>query len=160
MNDVKRYTFEYYADAPHDSGMEEDVDGKYVRFDDYAALRKKLEEAEKRILLMSEPCRCDPVGSGEEYCNGGCALRSELSRLKRESVSFVALRKLAQAWMKYFEWQNEQELAGKTWWGYPKPNPKRMTHSAGAKELAEEIASLCGMRLYRAARLARKDPNG
>ena len=24
---------------------------------------------------MSEPCQCDPIGSGEEHCNGGCVRR-------------------------------------------------------------------------------------
>jgi hypothetical protein len=30
-------------------------------------------------VTLHERCRCDPVESGEENCNGGCLLRAELA---------------------------------------------------------------------------------
>jgi hypothetical protein len=42
------------------------------------AYTKKLEET---VDLLGKPCKCDPVGSGEEYCNGGCEMREEIEKL-------------------------------------------------------------------------------
>ncbi len=42
--ELKRWNFEYYDDAPHDSGMEEDPKGEYVLFSD---VEKLIEDAEK-----------------------------------------------------------------------------------------------------------------
>lgn len=39
---------------------------------------KTEQELLDQIHLMRQPCRCDPLGSGEEYCNGGCELRALL----------------------------------------------------------------------------------
>lgn len=46
---MKRYNFEYYDEAPHDSGMEESEDGAYVRYDD--------------IPFLAFPCHCHFLGS-------------------------------------------------------------------------------------------------
>ena len=35
---------------------------------------------------MSELCQCDPIGSGEEHCNGGCSRRQHAS-IRRTIVS-------------------------------------------------------------------------
>jgi hypothetical protein len=35
-----------------------------------------------RIHRLSEPCKCDPPGSGEEYCTEHCILRAEIARLR------------------------------------------------------------------------------
>ena len=40
--------------------------------------------------VRSGPCRCDPPGSGEELCSGGCELRAELE--DREKILAAAQR--------------------------------------------------------------------
>ena len=44
---------------------------------------------EQLVSALRQPCRCDPLGSGEEYCNGGCQLR-ELLRTAREWLQLIA----------------------------------------------------------------------
>ena len=54
---------------------------EYEQYTDVLAENTMLK---KRI----KPCKCDPVGSGEEYCNGGCMLRESIKEL--EDVIFRA----------------------------------------------------------------------
>ena len=41
-------------------------------------------EAQLHCGQIHEPCKCDPVGSGEEFCNGGCELREQLAAAQAE----------------------------------------------------------------------------
>jgi hypothetical protein len=57
------------------------VTPEYRRFlDTIAADRKRIKE------LMT-PCKCDPLGSGEEYCNGGCYQTDTIADLKAKRTA-------------------------------------------------------------------------
>jgi hypothetical protein len=45
-----------------------------------AAARER--EARWRKAVTHGPCQCDPPGSGEELCSGGCYLQERLDRLE------------------------------------------------------------------------------
>ena len=49
-------------------------------------LPKLLEELEelKSFNNDHQACRCNPIYSGEEYCNGGCAIRKQLAQAQAE----------------------------------------------------------------------------
>jgi hypothetical protein len=38
-----RYRFERYADAPHDNGLEENINGEWVRYDSYSYLKLEVD---------------------------------------------------------------------------------------------------------------------
>ena len=42
----------------------------------------KIKQLEETVDLLGKPCKCNPIGSGEEYCNGGCEMREEIARLR------------------------------------------------------------------------------
>jgi hypothetical protein len=48
--------------------------------------RDEAREREERWMMAVThgPCKCDPPGSGEELCSGGCYLREERDALARE----------------------------------------------------------------------------
>ena len=46
---AKRYNFEYYDDAPHDSGMEVEDDGWYVEYSEYDKLLDLLARAKNGL---------------------------------------------------------------------------------------------------------------
>jgi len=46
----------------------------------------------ERLELARTPCKCDPPGSGEEYCTGHCFLNEEIVRI-RAALDFYADRR-------------------------------------------------------------------
>jgi len=70
-----------------DNIMEYDTGKDYTQFskdkdEEIMAFKIKIKELEETVDLLGKPCKCNPVGSGEEYCNGGCEMREEIETLK------------------------------------------------------------------------------
>jgi len=61
---IKRYKYEYYEDAPHSSGMEEDENGNYVEYNDIKHLLPKGEMEE--MLKLTERV-CSHCGKSDLY---------------------------------------------------------------------------------------------
>ncbi len=62
-----------------------------IRLENETKLHVRLAQAEQkaerylqRAHLMMQPCKCDPLWSGEELCNGGCDLTARLAQAERE----------------------------------------------------------------------------
>lgn len=51
--------------------------------DEIKGLKAQIERLQHQVDLMRTPCRCDPLGSWEEFCNGGCELREHMTEMKR-----------------------------------------------------------------------------
>jgi len=49
------------------------------------ATEKAWHSRDAEVAALREPCKCDPLYSGEEYCNGGCLLRAEVRAMEREA---------------------------------------------------------------------------
>ena len=70
-----------------DNIMEYDTGKDYTQFskdkdEEIMAFKIKIKELEETVDLLGKPCKCNPIGSGEEYCNGGCEMREEIVRLR------------------------------------------------------------------------------
>ncbi len=50
----------------------------------FCTCHKGVEYMQAQLLQMTEPCKCDPVGSGEEWCNGGCGLQAQVDAAEKE----------------------------------------------------------------------------
>lgn len=44
-------------------------------------LEKKIEALKSMCVMEEEPCKCNPIGSGEEFCNDGCYVRDILNKV-------------------------------------------------------------------------------
>jgi hypothetical protein len=65
--------------------------------------RDEAREREERWMMAVThgPCKCDPPGSGEELCSGGCYLREERDALARELGAAREAMEAAEAWMSH-----------------------------------------------------------
>jgi hypothetical protein len=53
-----------------------------------AQLRAQIETLQYTARLLRSPCRCDPVGSGEEFCSQHCRVEESFRRhLDRDSIT-------------------------------------------------------------------------
>jgi hypothetical protein len=44
---------------------------------------KRIKELEEQCRMMMTPCKCDPLESGEEYCNQGCVQTATIESLRK-----------------------------------------------------------------------------
>jgi predicted nucleotidyltransferase len=61
----------------------DDADALAVALKDVEFRKARIAELFERIELSKTPCKCDPPGSGEEYCTGHCFLNEEIERLRK-----------------------------------------------------------------------------
>lgn len=114
-----------------------------------AELQRKLDEAEKE--------RDGWKRTWEELHAMSEHDAAEVARLREEMKGMVrvdTLKRLMRLWHRAWERTLVDELNGKTWWGDcgGKPDPRQMTHSAGALNVVDDIHTLCFHRLTRTQR--------
>lgn len=64
------------------SALEQAIRDRHILITEVERLRELVE-------AMCQPCKCNPLYSGEEYCNGGCALQAEVERLRAGLAALI-----------------------------------------------------------------------